>query len=141
MYNVCHTIQMRFTGSKIKKIGEDSADSSVYSQGSNSLLTSFVSKNYQSSVCAHCRHKASFLEDLLDTKTTYHKPYRSLSLWERVKRKQRVTKEILAACIIDAEQLKKDQYGYLHSNKVLAIDCLNFIDRVKNGSRKSFAPN
>jgi len=81
IYNFRHTIQMRFTF-RNKKMGKDSADSSVYSQGSNSFSSSFVLKNYQSSICARCGHKASFLEDLLDTRTTYRKPYRSLLLRE-----------------------------------------------------------
>ena len=53
---------MRFTRSEMKKMGENSTDSSVYSRGSNSLLSSFVSEKYQSSVFAYHGHKASFLK-------------------------------------------------------------------------------
>jgi len=130
IYNFCHTIRMHFTCSEIKKMSEDSSDSSVYSRGSI-FYHFFASENYQSNVCSRHGNKTSFLEDLLDTRTANHKPYRSLSLWERVKRKQRVAKEMLTACIIDAEQLNEDQNGYSHGNKILVVDCLNFIDQVK----------
>ena len=46
-------------------------------------------------------------------------------------------KKILAACIIDAKQLKADKNRYLHGNTLLYVNCLIFINKVKTDCESS----